>query len=360
MLFLSVLPAGAAESEGLPDSMSFQEVLGITSPDLVEKAVLVYEDGKSIELSAEELASLLEVHWNFTMDRVTSPAQETGSSSYINLYTAEGKHTIETWSSRVCVGSYGDIHVYYAPYYGNARNALYTHNSALYEKYRLQAAFPAQPETLYFPVKSWLQLPLDEWAVAEARRAADLNLLPYEWTARYREPITREEFCILVGRMMGLTESGQIASHPSFAAQDLYQLRMKKVGQSGNGANYVEFKDITIYGEIVDLVALSVVSGRDDGSFDPDGTLTRQEAAKILANAAKWFVGIKTNGVSFADDAKIAPWAREQVSFLAENGVMGGVGDNHFDPWSTLSVQQALAAVVRLYELCEANDPDNP
>ena len=62
------------------------------------------------------------------------------------------------------------------------------------------------------------------------------------------------------------------------------------VGMMVISASAVSTRDFTDAGEIDHteavntMVALNVISGKDDGSyFDPDGTLTRSEMAKVVA-----------------------------------------------------------------------------
>ncbi|RHV81905.1 S-layer homology domain-containing protein, partial [Butyricicoccus sp. OF10-2] len=49
------------------------------------------------------------------------------------------------------------------------------------------------------------------------------------------------------------------------------------------GAAFTDSADIKVKSEVVDtLVSLGVVNGYDDGSFKPNGTVTRAEMAKMI------------------------------------------------------------------------------
>ena len=49
-----------------------------------------------------------------------------------------------------------------------------------------------------------------------------------------------------------------------------------------NAADFTDSDDIS-YEEAVDVMStIGVINGMDDGSFDPDGTLTREQAAKLV------------------------------------------------------------------------------
>ena len=60
------------------------------------------------------------------------------------------------------------------------------------------------------------------------------------------------------------------------------------VGMMAIGASAAEFTDaekIEHDDAVNVLVALSVINGKDDGSFDPEGDVTRAEMAKMIAVA---------------------------------------------------------------------------
>ena len=72
-----------------------------------------------------------------------------------------------------------------------------------------------------------------------------------------------------------------------------------------------------------------IVNGRSATSFDPGGTITRQEAALMLARAAK-LCGMETELESeavteilssFSDGEKISAWARNGVAFCVKEGI---------------------------------------
>ena len=73
-----------------------------------------------------------------------------------------------------------------------------------------------------------------------------------------------------------------------------------------------------------------IVTGKNADRFDPDGTISRQEAAVMTARAAK-LCGMDTAlGESerrdllapFSDGARVASWARESVAFCCREGIL--------------------------------------
>lgn len=73
-----------------------------------------------------------------------------------------------------------------------------------------------------------------------------------------------------------------------------------------------------------------IVEGRGDGTFDPQGTINRQEAAVMTARAAKLCgmdtsldaVGIRQYIAQFTDYTKVNNWARESVAFCFKAGIL--------------------------------------
>ena len=97
--------------------------------------------------------------------------------------------------------------------------------------------------------------------------------------------------------------------------------------------------------------ALGVVTGVGGGRFDPNGTLTREQAATMLARLAE-AVGkpLAAQAPTFADNAAIASWAFDAVGQMQASGVMGGVGNNTFAPQVSYSREQSILTMLRLYE----------
>jgi len=98
-------------------------------------------------------------------------------------------------------------------------------------------------------------------------------------------------------------------------------------------AAFSDAEDIQ-YPEAVDVLSsIGVINGYDDGTFKPEGTLTRAQAAKIIA----YLVGADTiTGTAPFDDCK-GHWAESNIAYCASEGIVNGVGDNKFNPEGTLT-----------------------
>lgn len=118
----------------------------------------------------------------------------------------------------------------------------------------------------------------------------------------------------------------------------------------------VEFEDVDSgrwsYGYIASAYRAGIIAGNSDTTFNPAGEMTRQDMAVIMYRVAN-LVGLSLNGaeVTFADGADIADYAKEAVGALCSAGIINGTGDNCFSPLETVTRAQAAKIA---YELMNA------
>ncbi len=101
-------------------------------------------------------------------------------------------------------------------------------------------------------------------------------------------------------------------------------------------ANAADFKDNNeiSYKEAVDVMsAIGVINGYEDGSFQPDGVLTREEAAKLICTLLLGDGSDKlgTTSSSFTDVASTR-WSSPYIEYCNSLGIIAGNGDGTFDP----------------------------
>ena len=120
-------------------------------------------------------------------------------------------------------------------------------------------------------------------------------------------------------------------------------LSMMVVGASA--ANYDDFtdKDEIVNTEAVSvLVELGVIAGKDDGSYDPTGIVTRAEMAKMICvvlNGGKDpSLGNVTN-YSYADT--VGHWAAAYIEYCSNLGIVAGDGAGKFNPNATVTATEA-------------------
>ena len=105
-----------------------------------------------------------------------------------------------------------------------------------------------------------------------------------------------------------------------------------------NAADFSDSNDIS-YEEAVDVMStIGVINGMDDGSFDPHGTLTREQAAKLVTymllgdNAER--LGIER---STFDDVAMTRWSAPAIEYCVSLGIIDGAGDGNFYPAGQLT-----------------------
>ena len=105
-----------------------------------------------------------------------------------------------------------------------------------------------------------------------------------------------------------------------------------------NAADFTDNDDIS-YEEAADVMnAIGVIEGYEDGSFDPNGTLVREEAATLVtrmllgSNASN--LGIESS--SF-DDVAMTRWSAPAIEYCVSLGIIDGAGDGNFYPRGQLT-----------------------
>ncbi len=164
------------------------------------------------------------------------------------------------------------------------------------------------------------------WAEEGVAAAIARSLVPLSLQSSYVQPATRAEFCALGVAFYETVTGKEITERKTFSDTD--DVNVQKMG------------------------ALGVVSGVGNDRFDPSGTLTREQAATMLARLAE-AAGppLPQSVTSFADKEQIADWARSAVGQVQAAGIMGGTGNNQFSPAATYTKEQSIITTSRLFDL---------
>lgn len=105
------------------------------------------------------------------------------------------------------------------------------------------------------------------------------------------------------------------------------------------------FTDVKLEDEVGQAANLladkGIIGGYADGTFRPDKTVNRAEAAKFLLLARYGSVGAQ-NGVSKFRDVAPGEWYVPFVLRAAETGVIGGYADGTFRPANTVNTAEFL------------------
>lgn len=102
---------------------------------------------------------------------------------------------------------------------------------------------------------------------------------------------------------------------------------------------------------VLQAAALEIVKG-SEGRFSPDALVTREDAALMLSRVYTKLGGEipEVDATAFADDADMSGYARNAIAFMSGKEIVGGVGNNKFDPKGSASIEQALIIALRMFE----------
>ena len=91
---------------------------------------------------------------------------------------------------------------------------------------------------------------------------------------------------------------------------------------------------------------LGIITGNGNGSFLPNETISRQDMAVMLYRALnKSGAEIRAEGLGFVDSNEISEYAKEAVSLLGGAGILNGMENSSFQPDGELSRAQAAKAL---------------
>ncbi len=128
------------------------------------------------------------------------------------------------------------------------------------------------------------------------------------------------------------------------------------IGWSADGQKICDISTIRIYEDITyfavytdfpDAYVKGYINGYEDGTFKPEGTITRAESAALFARVSGYSQGdIYENGFS---DVTSGDWFEGVVSFCSENGYISGYEDGSFRPQNTITRAEFAAIVCRMF-----------
>jgi uncharacterized repeat protein (TIGR02543 family) len=162
------------------------------------------------------------------------------------------------------------------------------------------------------------------WAEANIMRAVNAGIVSGypDGTFKPSHTVTRAEFAVMLMNM--LKPQGEGAA---LAFTDTV-----KIGAWAQTA-------------VAQAVQAGIIKGYEDGTFRPDAIITRAEMAVMLANALGQF--IEANVLTdFSDDKEIPAWAKDNVAFLKQQGMVQGKGDNKFAPQAYAARAEAVTVLL--------------
>lgn len=319
----------------LPHSMTFADATGIFDKSDITSATICDIDGNRYKtLSRDEISYFYDTASDITLWRKINPTPFRGVC--VSFTCKDGTAISYYYNSGVQIGTYGeDNFVCYMPASADAQKLTYL----MSEFYDSESGVYGGAQWNVVTSSDFLKLPNHEWAQTTIKEAAKKSLVPYDFTHNYEKNITREEMAILIENFIVVTGN--------YANMNEYM--------KATGTVYLEgsFADCVGRDSAIDcLYALGILSGVDGINFNPDGTITRQEAAAIMSRAAKLFMYVGTDyNKKTADWSKVDTWASFYIRWCIDKGLYMLDDANKIYPKDNMTVEQAITVLSRLYDL---------
>lgn len=146
--------------------------------------------------------------------------------------------------------------------------------------------------------------------------------------------------------LVGGYEDGSIQPDKSISRAEFMAFANRAFNYTEKGS--AQFKDVATsdwYAEVVQqAVAAGYIAGYPDGTMKPNNDITRMEAAAILAR----ITGISANegaANKFTDQGQIPQWSKGVVGAVAQSSLMVGYPDGSFMPAKEITRAEAMAAL---------------
>ncbi len=253
-------------------------------------------------------------------------------------------------------------------YYVNGESPMYSIANCPME--------PGQQLLVAYADMSVLQ-PLVEAAWVKGRLqvtvSADVTAYDENWNATVtRQPIVGATVTV-DGTALTTDEAGAVTVPAESAAKEAVSLQVEQYGEEGlplvlrlDPSFLLEvpavFTDVP-KGEwyesyVLDLAARGLMNGNGDGTFAPNGTVTRAMVAKVLFELSG---GVPVNAILPFSDVAEDQWYAEAVRWAAAQGVVTGNEDGTFAPDAAVTRQDLATMLGRYAEKLELpQDADAP
>ena len=294
-----------------------------------------------LAVSSEAMNAYTQYHLDLTVK--TPNTESTFSSFYFKEYPAF-RGVIDDATDTITVTlPYGSEYTYLTPVYTVSDGAIVTVDDPELKGKPLYNGYTDvnMTTTRKFTVIAENETNMHEYTVRVVLGNAFSDVNPDDW---------------FYDNVMGAANNGYISGmgdgtfNPKGATTRAQFASMiaKAMGYDDSLAGETRFKDVPAdqwyAGAITYCFDNDIISGYDDGTFQPEKTITRQEAASILKNA---FNLTGNSGEKFPDDSAIAGWAKENVYAVKHSGLMKGYEeDGTFRPNGLMTRAEAASTLM--------------
>ena len=150
------------------------------------------------------------------------------------------------------------------------------------------------------------------------------------------------------GRIGGY-EDGTFRPDQSITRAEFVRLLNSAISTQGSAA--ISFSDVSpsdwYYNDVAKAVGNNIASGFEDGTFRPNETVTRMQAAVFISNALK-LSGNEAGANGFTDAAQLPAWAKGAVGAVVAGGYMSGYPDGSFGGSKGMTRAEAVSTLDRV------------
>ena len=119
-------------------------------------------------------------------------------------------------------------------------------------------------------------------------------------------------------------------------------------GVTAPGTTFTDVKNHVNKAAIEELASRGIINGMGKGTFAPNKTMTRAEFAAIVTRA----LGLAAKDTKAFTDVPSSKWYAGYIGTANSSGIVNGVGSGKFNPDGTITRQEAAAMVARAAKLC--------
>ena len=195
-----------------------------------------------------------------------------------------------------------------------------------------------------------------EWARAEVSEAVQEGLVPESIQGDYQKAITRQELAELMAYYLLWHEPRGTDLDGMWQR---WAVKYGDMGESYTASEYVYKENVfsDTNDEILNrLYQFDIINGFEDGTYRPDQSISRQDAAAIFWEGLSRYIGdyhgggysMYTASNTWKDYNQIGSWATAAASNLLNCGCMKGVAEDLFAPGESISREQAVIISLRM------------
>lgn len=117
------------------------------------------------------------------------------------------------------------------------------------------------------------------------------------------------------------------------------------------GVTFADIADHSNQQAIEALAAREIINGKSADAFDPDATMTRAEYAAIVVKA----LGLPMKEEAKFEDVTKTDWFFPFVNTACSYGIINGISETEFNPNGTITREEAAVMTARAAKLCGMN-----